>query len=262
MERVLEFFWAPLMVGFILWTAAEGVRWWFSQVAQRRARRRRVISLMGRAHAVAFRAIRDGVFDRAYASGAIDTTSAERTQYDDLAAEALDLFEVGEEAVAMWTAVEFYAGWTGPFFQAHADGVPRELPERGRIFSVQAPMNRWQLARPTELADWADVMWPWDRGNARGPRYGHASAIGDTTRHEVVTPNSDANGDILRPWVLLHGGDPWPKPSRREMRRLVVRYPDWDANLYTSQAQRRAAMEKGRQVQQQINGHRRQRSTS
>lgn len=151
-------------------------------------------------------------------------------RYDDLAAQALDLFEPREEVVAMWTAVELYAGWEAPFYEMDARGVPRESGEMG--FVVVPPEGAYfGPARPQELADWAQVRWPWDRGNARGPRYAEMEGPGDRGRHLMVRPNSEAPPGMLWPFVLYladkngRSGSKFPPMSEREKSRLERMFP-------------------------------------
>jgi hypothetical protein len=219
----------PLLVGLALWLLAEAARWWFGSVAGTRARRRKIISLMGRAVALQARAINDGRFDRAWIESSDRSLSKVREKYDDLTAQALDLFEPGEQVVAFWTAAEFYAGWYAPTEFLRATAVPRKKATDGwPLLSTSDLSGGWMAARPAELAAWAQVRWPWDRGNARGPRYADHFSAGDKSRHESVVPNSDVNVDMLRPFILYlpneHGG-PFEPPSKREERRLA-RY--WD----------------------------------
>ncbi|GAA3625925.1 hypothetical protein GCM10022200_05350 [Microbacterium awajiense] len=233
---LIEFFWAPLAVGVLLWIVAEGVRWVLATVRQRRLRRWKIVSLMGQAEALCLRAIRDGVMDAGYVSHGAQGFAQVRDRYDDLTAEALDLFQRGEEEVAFWAAVEFYAGWWSPHVLAEKLGVPRLHPTDGTlIFQVSertvlgagvdetgSPVS-WTLARPDELVDWADVMWPWERGNAWGPRFGDLVTPADSSRHDIVTPNSDSAPDMLRPFILRIGSA-FGEVSAREKRRLAIRY--------------------------------------
>ena len=221
-------FWAPLAVGLILFLLAETVRLWWTAVGARPPRPPAIISLMGRAVALQARAIDDGRFDQAYIERSFRPLSKAREKYDDLTAQALDLFEVGEEVVAFWTAAEFYAGWYSPFEWLTATRTPREPRESGEpLLSTNDLTPGWSPARPEELASWAQVRWPWDRGNSRGPRYGDLWSPGDKTRHAVVIPNSDVNVDMLRPFILYlpnPSGGPFKPPSKREAARLKRRY--------------------------------------
>lgn len=99
-----------------------------------------------------------------------------RERYDDFTAEALDLFMKGEEEVAFCAAVEFYAGWHSPHDVASRLHVPRAIPDGDRIFYLgeytvrgaladgeTGDLPHWVLARPQELVDWANVVWPWEK---------------------------------------------------------------------------------------------------
>lgn len=222
-------FWAPLVVGLLLWIVAEGVRSWWGRVKTRRDRRRSIISLMGRAVAVQARAIDDGEFDEAYVQDSSRPLGKARARYDDLTAQALDLFEPGEEVVAFWTAAEFYGGWFSPLQWLRDTRVPRE-GGGGPLLDSGSLHQGWFQARPQLLAAWAQDGRPWHTGNARGPRYADSFTAGDRSRHNVVIPNSDVNSDMLRPFVLYLGGrSPWAKPSRREAARLNRMFADANA---------------------------------
>lgn len=217
--------WGPLVVGLVLWVLAEGARSWWLVVGGRAKRRRQIISLMGRAVAVESRAMNDGQFDEAWISNSERALAESRSTYDDLTAQALDLFEPGEEVVALWTAAEFYAGWYSPLQALRHDNVPRERSANGgNLLHTSSLYRQWVFARPAELAAWARVRWPWDRGNARGPRYADLHTPGDRSRHDIVVPNSDVNADMLMPYVLLLAS-PWSKLSDRETKRLSSKYP-------------------------------------
>ncbi|MEV4669905.1 hypothetical protein [Microbacterium sp. LWO12-1.2] len=219
--------WAPLAVGLCLFVLAEVVRVWWTSISARRARRRQIISLMGRAVALQSRAIDDGKFDRAYMAESERPLARVRARYDDLTAQALDLFEEGEEVVAFWTAAEFYGGWFSPLEALQAQGTPRSKNKQNlRLVATSDLARAWAPARPEELSEWARVQWPWDRGNRRGPRYATNGTPGDQTRHTVVVPNSDVNADMLRPFILYlkDGASPFDAPSARETRRLDEKY--------------------------------------
>lgn len=225
--------WAPLATGVIggaLVSMLVGVTGWLTRtVVKRRARRRQIISLMGRAVALQARAINDGRFDRTWIENSSEPLASAHETYDDLTAQALDLFEPGEEVVAMWTAVEFYAGWSDPFHYLSDTGTPRKNPGDGlRLLTTNSLAGGWVAPRPQLLADWARVRWPWDRGSARGPRYADLFTAGDMTRHHIVIPNSDVNVDMLRPFIAYlnrESSNPWRTPSKRETERLDA---EWD----------------------------------
>ncbi|MDQ1172940.1 hypothetical protein QE430_001247 [Microbacterium testaceum] len=180
---------------------------------------------MGRAVALQARAVNDGRFDRAWIQDSEGPLSKVREKYDDLTAQALDLFEPGEEVVAFWTAAEFYAGWYAPLQFLRAIGTPRKASQDGwPLLTTNDLSGGWMAARPAELAAWAQVRWPWDRRNARGPRYADLFSAGDRSRHETVVPNSDVNVDMLRAFIHYlpsDGGGPFKPPSAREERRLA-----------------------------------------
>lgn len=242
-------FWAPLVVGLLLWIVAEGVRSWWGRVKTRRDRRRLIISLMGRAVAVQARAIDDGAFDQSYIQDSSKPLAKARARYDDLTAQALDLFEPGEEVVAFWTAAEFYGGWFSPLQWLRDTDTPRD-PEGGRLLDRGGMGDGWSQARPQFLAAWAQDGRPWNTGNARGPRYADLFTAGDRSRHNVVIPNSDVNSDMLRPFVLYLGGrSPWETPSRREAARLERMFAD--ANAKAERQMEMAAQERARRAQVQ-----------
>ncbi|MDR7188147.1 hypothetical protein J2Y46_000963 [Microbacterium sp. BE35] len=184
----------------------------------------------GRAVSLQSRAIDDGHFDQAPIQNSARPLAKVRAKYDDLTAQALDLFEPGEEIVAFWTAAEFYAGWYSPLETLEAIEVPRAAdPDGWRLLSTADLTRGWALAQPQELAEWAHVRWPWDQGNARGHRYATSDTPGDTTRHSIVVPNSDVNSDILRPLVLYLSESSrasFAPPSPRESRRLERNYAE------------------------------------
>lgn len=220
--------WAPLLTGFaggaLVSLVAAFVGWLVSAVVKRKARRRQIISLMARAVALQARAINDGRFDRAYVENSTDPVSAVREKYDDLTAQALDLFQPGEDVVAFWTAVEFHAGWADPLSYLREKGTPREDPgPGGYLLTTNHLAGGWRAARPELLAQWAQVRWPWDRGNARGPRYADIHTAGDRTRHHIVIPNSDVNADLLKPfiwYIRTPKTDPFRTPTPAETKRL------------------------------------------
>lgn len=226
-------FWAPLCVGVLLWLLAEACRAWLSRVGRRQARRRKIISLMGRAAAVQERAIREGDFDLAYSKDSRAPLAVARAQYDDLTARALDLFEPGEEVVAFWTAAEFYASWHAPTQRLREINAPRD--PKGRKLRDYGLDRGWVPARPELLAEWAQDRRPWNTGNERGPRYADRLGAGDRTRHNIVIPNSDVNVDMMRPFILyLDGAAVWRKPSRREeahLRRMFGDSPSTSENF-------------------------------
>lgn len=217
-----------LLVGLVLWLLAEGVRAWVRTVSRRRVRRRHIISLIGRAVALQARAINSGRIENAWVTNTMESLEELHERYDDLSAQALDLFETGEEVVAMWTAVELYAGWEAPFLSMDARRIPRESGPTGL---VPDPPEGICLdpARPQELAEWAQVRWPWDRGSARGPRYAEMFGPGDLGRHLMVRPNSESPPGMLWPFVLYladkNGRSAFPRISNRERRRLERLYP-------------------------------------
>jgi len=223
-DNVFALIVAPLAVGLVLFLLAEIVRLWLSTVGERRKRRRQIISLMARAVALQARAINDGRFDRAYVENSTEPVSAVREKYDDLTAQALDLFEPGEDVVAFWTAVEFHAGWDDPLSYLREKATPRKDPgPNGYLLTTNNLSGGWRAARPELLAQWAQVRRPWDRGNARGPRFADAHSAGDRTRHHIVIPNSDVNADMLRPfiwYIRTPKTSPFRTPTPAETKRL------------------------------------------
>lgn len=223
-DNVFALIVAPLAVGLVLFLLAETVRHWLSTVGERRRRRRQIISLMARAVALQARAIDDRRFDRAYIENSAEPLSATRQKYDDLTAQALDLFEPGEDVVAFWTAVEFHAGWADPLHFLLDRDTPREDPgPNGYLLTTNNLAGGWRAARPELLAQWAQVKWPWDKGNARGPRYADIHTAGDISRHHIVIPNSDVNADMLRPFVWYirtPKTSPFRTPTPKETKRL------------------------------------------
>ncbi len=153
---------------------------------------------MARAVALQARAINDGRFDRAYIEDSTDPVSAVRETYDGFDAQALDLFEPGEDVVAFWVAVEFHAGWDDPLSvlppgEGHAARGPRP---RGLLLTTNHLAGGLANGAARVAGPVGTVKWPWDRGNARGPRFADAHTAGDRTRHHIVIPNSDVNADI------------------------------------------------------------------
>lgn len=200
-----------LVGGAALGAMAAGVRRAIESRADRRTRRMKVVSLMDRARALAFRAIRDGVYEQQHqyrVQGVMPDFAAYRRAYEDITVEALDLFVEGEEDVAFWTEIEFYAGMADPF--VYLDSLP-PLPQP-QITTPRLPTEMqgvwvgsngetgiigYLLPRPEELLDWAQY-------NERGPYYGDLvdRLDGDKLRHRVVRPNSELP-DLIQAPILL-----------------------------------------------------------
>jgi hypothetical protein len=124
-----------------------------------------------------------------------------RQRYDDLTIEVFSWFERGEEDVAYWVAVEFYAGWAEPTYSLYERGVPHLQEPGGWPHLTIESMGSgrpggWQPPRGEMLIGWAN--------NKEGPRYGELFSSGDHSRHHIVTPNGDVNSDMLLPplWTL------------------------------------------------------------
>lgn len=205
---------APIAVGVLLWLAAD---WWRATQARKSeklARRRRIVSLVGRARALAFRAIRDRLYEDAYITSSLKHLADVRREYDDITIEALDLFVEGEEEVAFWTAVELYAGFLDPLDYLEQMGTPRGRNPKGwpllapdaegEMTSGDGPMQRsgYLLPRAERLVGWASMKDP-------GPRYGDLLREGDKLRHNIVRPNSDGSTDMLRPPIWVRSLNPF-----------------------------------------------------
>lgn len=200
-DLAFQIFWAPLAVGAILWLVAEAFR---SAIvlpaARRRARRRHIITLMGRAESLMARAVWDGLYDRAWIEKDLAVLDELRVRYDDLTAETLDLFVRGEEQVAFWAAAEFYAGFFDPLVTLHALETPRQAKDDGQ--PLLRPLWGWDGPRADLLIPWAARWWPWVRGNTKGPMFGDlTTGRGDGFRHEVVRPNTEVPADMLLPFI-------------------------------------------------------------
>jgi hypothetical protein len=194
---------AGLLGGALLSVVAAGVRARIELVSARTSRRRRILSIMGRGDALLFRGLRDGVFDEQIHDAKSDRFEAMRKEYDDLTVQALELFEPGEERVAFWTMVEFYAGIADPLLFGFA--LKERLPA-GASVRLNTMGGSWgddglgevdgfRLPRVEMLADWV--------GGGLGPLYGtFEHPEGDSERHRVVPPNTDVIQDMLWPPVI------------------------------------------------------------
>lgn len=215
-----------LFSGAAVWVVSAVLLALVAVVRRRRARRREIIALVNRAHAVVFSAMDEGLFDDAWVAASSEPLREAKTRYDDLSAQALNLFEPAESDVAFWCAVELYAGWRSPTQALVEEGLPRQRMADGtRILDPGSLRRLWALPRAELLAQWANVVWPWDRGNWRGPAYGSLSTPGDSSRHNIVIPNSDTNGDMLRPYATLIRPPNW-NPSflrARQLERMFAR---------------------------------------
>lgn len=216
---------AGLFSGLAVWAVSGAVLALVAVVRQRRARRREIISLVNRAHAVMFSAMGERLFDEAWIADSDRPLREVKKQYDDLTAQALNLFEPAESDVAFWCAVELYAGWRSPLHGIMEAGLPREANQDGmRIVDPGSMWQPWELPRVELLAEWANVTWPWDYGSRRGPAYGTLGSPGDRARHELVPPNSDVNGDMLTAYANLLTPPNW-EPSPRRARELRKMFP-------------------------------------
>lgn len=188
----------------------------------RTARRKKIMSLLAQAKMLAFRALRDRVYENQYFSRRdTDEYKAFRKEYDDLTAEALGLFEPGEWTVAQWTQIEFYAGFHDFFYFARETGIKRKLcgsmvvgPDAEGAYSVEdngdIHLHGFVFPRPEKLAAWVD-------GESSGPRYGDLIDYpeGERIRHRVVPPNTDVAWDMLTSPVGYIEGAREAEESRR-----------------------------------------------
>lgn len=189
---------AGVVGGAALGLISAAISAWSRHVTERRLRRRRIVSLLGRAQTLAFRAVRDGIYEAEYFGAGGERFETFRQEFDQLTVEALDLFEPGEEDVAFWTSAEFYGGFWDPLYflresKAVKDGDWPLLP----IEAEGSTEYGYILPRPNELVGWAER-------NHAGPFYGDlvSGVDGDRTRHRVVRPNSDVNMDMIRAPIL------------------------------------------------------------
>jgi hypothetical protein len=197
---------APLVVALIVWVVSSIRR----QREERRRRRRRILGLMDQARSLVFRGIRDGLYEQSWIEESLVALQHLQERYDDLTVEALSRFEQGEEDVAHWTAIEFYAGFRDPLRYLDDRGIPRRPdPDGWPLITYEAEgvdmgdeMVGYLLPRPEMLVDWAE--------GRPGPLFGTAEREGDVARHNIVRPNSDSAMDMLRAPVEL---------SRRRRRR-------------------------------------------
>lgn len=158
-----------LFSGAAVWVVSAVLLAFVSVVRRRRARRREIIALVNRAHAVAFSAMGEGLFDDAWVAASAEPLREAKIRYDDLSAQALNLFEPAESDVAFWCAIELYAGWISPFQALVEEGVPRERrADRTRILDPGSLRRLWTLPRAELLASWANVMWPWTTATGEG----------------------------------------------------------------------------------------------
>lgn len=116
----------------------------------------------------------------------------------DLTERALSLFRVGEEEVAWWAQVEFYAGLAEPLVRL-LDDEPFTDIDGTLLFTPP---------RPGMLQDWAD-------GESLGPRFRgqHSTAPGniDTQREALVVPFSEAPAGMQwAPLLDWRNGAPEP----------------------------------------------------
>lgn len=207
-------FWAPLLVGVLLWLAADAVRAGLNRRKARRERRLRIIGALNRADAMVFRAARDGQYVRSWTEKSLEPLRRVQERYDDLVVETLDLFEMGEEDVAFWVAVELYAGFLEPLYwlDAHAEEFGQDGGAPYLNFEVRGMRlpDGWTPPRADMLLEWA--------GGGKGPRYGDLFTSGDHARHLVVIPNSDVNLGMLRPpiWILARSAKAGGRASRKQ----------------------------------------------
>ena len=198
---------APLIVGIALWLITGWVRACIQWSRARKARRRKIVSLLGRARSITFRAIRDGLYEDAFIANSTTPLDPARREYDDITVAALDLFVRGEEEVAFWTAAELYAGFWDPLEYLNNSGLPRKPhPEGWQLIPFEADGEAWVEDERGERVESAGYILPrsnrlagWAEGKDPGPRYGHMFRPGDTLRHNLVHPNSDVNMDMLLP---------------------------------------------------------------
>lgn len=212
-----------LWSGIAVWAVSAAVVGLIAVVRKRRARWREVISLMNRAHAVAFSAIDERLYEDAWVEDSALPLRDAKARYDELTAQALNLFEPAEADVAFWCAVELYAGWRSPLHGLAEAGLPRERNADGTVLLDNGSMwQPYELPRVKMLADWANVVWPWDTGSARGPAYATLATPGDRGRHNIVPPNSDVNGDMLLAYANLIRPPEFDATGRRarELRKM------------------------------------------
>ncbi|WP_148060321.1 MULTISPECIES: hypothetical protein [unclassified Rathayibacter] len=197
----VEFFWAPLFVGLLLWLVAEGVRAIWRLLVIRRlekiARREKIVSALGQARNITFRAVRDGLYEKAWVSESLQPLDETRRRYDDLTEQTLSLFREDEVDVAFWTAVEFYAGFIDPLYSLDQFHERNSKPNGFPRLAMEAEgtlKGGYVLPRPEMLLGWSKLK-------EEGPRFGMQGIVGDATRHRIVTPNSDSSMDMILPPV-------------------------------------------------------------
>lgn len=212
-------------------------------IRRRRERRAQIMMLVARANLVAFRALRDGLFQQAWIEDSHQPLKDARAQYDDITAEALSMFVPGEEAVATWTAVELYAGWYDPFHYLIRTGTSRAAPAPGEppIMDSGSADRGVVLPRHGELAGWTAT---WRNGDYNGPRYGDMQSPGDFSRHEAFPPHTDVVTDMLQAPVMQFG-EGARRLSKRERARLIARY-GWSSEVVEKNSGERRAREQRR----------------
>lgn len=198
---------APIVVGVVLWGIAEWVRFISTRRRDNRRRRRQIVSNLVRADLLLKNAMRDGSYDDAYIADSMRPLARLRDRYEQLTAETLDLFEPGEEHVAFWVSVEFYAAFHDPLVRMKDGGVDRERRADG--VPLAHPHGNYYLA-PRH-----DMLLEWSLWRAIGPNYGHRFQMGDRARHNVVVPNSDSAVGLLRPPIWLDAARSFAPPRRR-----------------------------------------------
>lgn len=217
-------FWAAFLPGLAV--AAVSVLAWLivvpavKSLLSRRSRRRDIVLTVRHAEQIAFQALRDGDYQRAWASNSTEPLRSARQKYDDFTTKALSMFAPSEDAVAMWTAIELYAGWHAPLSHLTQIDAPRVMPSAEGPPLIDLNDPQFALPRHSELIKWANT---WRTGNINGPRYGDLHDPGDMYRHEMCPPNTDSVSDILREVRWDTGGEP-KRISKRERKRLTKYY--------------------------------------
>lgn len=191
---------APIVVGIVLAVVIECVRWTVLWPRRRRERRRQIVGLLSRVNSIVYRAherrrVESGDWDLQWRPP-IEWLPAELVnEIDRLTWEALQLFRGGEYYVAEWTQIEFAAAVNaGP----DEDGF-------------------WKAPRHHMLMEWADH-------NQNPPFYAWADGVGDTYRHDMLPPNSDAGYALMIDAPnALKGSEALPLLERWKSRRAPRR---------------------------------------
>lgn len=145
-------------------------------------RRLRIASQMKEASSLIQQTVEDGTYlENSYLNKPYPLLLRVKARYDAHTRIALELFSGDESNARVWSEVEFYAAFVEP------------------AYAYLRPEVQAGLRSPAFTLPRYEILERWAQGQIEQPTFaGDIHASGDTSRHDIVAPNTEWPDDIIR----------------------------------------------------------------